>query len=121
MVKVITGSPAHSRNNSHARQSSERMGINQSQEEHRVSVRQKHLAEFTFAAIWEHQEGIEHNMPNKQTLQTNNPLACSTSTSNWDSRARKWEGLGLVITVGADQIPGRNQGGVHKLPSLKIL
>lgn len=84
-------------------------------------MHQKHLAEFTFAAIWEHQEGIEYNMLNKQKLQTNNPLACSTSTSNWDSQTRKWEGLALVITVRVGQIPGMNQGGVRKLCSLKSL
>lgn len=54
-------------------------------------------------------------------VQTNNPLACPTSTSNWDIQTLKWEGLALVIrktfpTVRAGQIPGMNQGGVYKLP-----
>lgn len=59
-------------------------------------------------------------------MQTNNPLACSTSTSNWDSQTLKWEGLALVMrktfpTVRAGQIPGMNQGGVYKLPSKNAL
>lgn len=57
-------------------------------------------------------------------MQTNHPLACPTSTSNWDSQILKWEGLALVMrktfpTVRVGQIPRMNQGYVYKLPSLK--